>query len=100
MVCAGLYPSTLSLLLRHLLLTYQTCHLQLGCSPAAASAEVKKLPEQLLPPSKPKDPAPLPCEDPVSAAKACGPLAVEDAQVCPKLMSATAELQGPTHLPL
>ncbi len=52
-----------------------------GCLPAGASEDVKKLPEQLLAPSKPKDPAPLPCEDQAAAAKPPWPLAVEDAQV-------------------
>ncbi|KAL0052002.1 hypothetical protein WJX82_006344 [Trebouxia sp. C0006] len=76
---AGVYPATLSLLLRHLLLTHQTCHMH-GCLPAGASEDVKKLPEQLLAPSKPKDLAPLPCEDQAAAAKPPWPLAVEDAQ--------------------
>lgn len=76
---AGVYPATLSLLLRHLLLTHQTCHMH-GCLPAGACEDVKKLPEQLLPSSKPKDPAPLPCEDQAATAKPPWPLAVEDAQ--------------------
>jgi hypothetical protein len=53
-----------------------------GCLPVGACENVTKLPEQLLPSSKPKDPAPLPCEDQAAAAKTPWPLAVEDAQVC------------------
>lgn len=53
-----------------------------GCLPAGACDAVKKLPEQLLPSTKPKDPGPLPCEDQAAAAKPLWPLAVEDAQVC------------------
>ncbi|KAA6426769.1 MAG: hypothetical protein FRX49_03094 [Trebouxia sp. A1-2] len=81
MLCRTLrvYPATLSLLLRHLLLTHQTCHMH-GCLPAGACDAVKKLPEQLLPSTKPKDPGPLPCEDQAAAAKPLWPLAVEDAQ--------------------
>lgn len=52
-----------------------------SCEPASVSEEVKKLPEQLLPSSKSKDPAPLPCEDQTAAAKPPWPLAAEDAQV-------------------
>lgn len=58
-----------------------------SCEPASVSEEVKKLPEQLLPPSKPKDPAPLPCEDQTAAAKPPWPLAAEDAQVKTVLLS-------------
>lgn len=53
-----------------------------GCLPVGACENVTKLPEQLLPSSKAKDPAPLPCEDQAAAAKPPWPLAVEDAQVC------------------
>ncbi|DBA87458.1 hypothetical protein WJX77_001718 [Trebouxia sp. C0004] len=76
---AGVYPATLSLLLRHLLLTHQICHMH-GCLPAGACEDVTQLPEQLLPSSKPKDLDPLPCEDQAAAAKPPWPLAVEDAQ--------------------
>ena len=75
---AGVHPSTLSLLLRHLLRTYETCHLH--SPPTAATEEVRKLPEQLLSSTRPKDPPPLPVEDQGGAAKAPQPLAVEDAQ--------------------
>lgn len=75
---AGVYPPTLSLLLRHLLLTYQTCRQHLGYTPSAASAEVEDLPGKLLPWSKPKDPPPLPCEDPATTSNSA--VGVEDAQ--------------------
>ena len=80
---AGVHPSSLSLLLRHLLLTQQTCEKHMGLRAVDINPEVEGLPEDLLATSKPKDPAPLPCEDLTTAAKGPGMdrVAVEDAQV-------------------
>ena len=81
---AGVYPSTLSLLLRHLLLAYQNFRLFTTCtdSPKSATQEIiSALPDQLIHVSEiEKDPPPLPCENPGGGSSGEWLLAVEDAQ--------------------
>ena len=78
---AGIYPSTLSLLLRHLLLSHEAYHGHKTCTspPKSAMQDARQLPKQLLPLSK--DPPPLPCESPGGGSLGEWLLAVEDAQV-------------------
>lgn len=77
---AGVYPSTLSLLLRHLLLSHQNYRLFKTCTDSPKSATqnaTAALPDQLI---HGKDPPPLPCENPGGGSSGEWLLAVEDAQ--------------------
>lgn len=74
-----MYPSTLSLLLRHLLLSHEAYHLHKTCtSLPQTTKDVRLLSKDLLPLSK--DPPPLPCENPGGGSLGEWLLAVEDAQ--------------------
>ena len=77
----GVYPSTLALSLRHLLLSHEAYHLHQACisPPMSATQDARLLPKQLL--SLSKDPPPLPCESPGGGSLGEWLLAVEDAQV-------------------
>lgn len=76
---AGLYPSQLALLLRHLLLSYKAGFYCVHSQAAATQpAEVVALPDKLIPPSKARDAAPLPCEEQAASASSA---AAADAQV-------------------
>lgn len=79
---AGVYPSTLSLLLRHLLLAHQNYRLFTTCSssPKSATQDTAALPDQLIHVKIGKDPPPLPCENPGGGSGGEWLLAVEDAQ--------------------
>lgn len=75
----GVYPPTLSLLLRHLLLSHEAYHLHKTCtSLPQTTKDVRLLSKELLPLSK--DPPPLPCENPGGGSLGEWLLAVEDAQ--------------------
>lgn len=78
----GVYPSTLSLLLRHLLLAHQNYRLFTTCdySPKPATQDTAALPDQLIHIKIGKDPPPLPCENPRGGSAGEWLLAVEDAQ--------------------
>ena len=62
------------------MLSYQNNYLHSPATQAVSLTELTLLPQYLLPFSRPKDPPPLPCEDPGDRSLGGWLLAVEDAQ--------------------